>query len=213
MGDKFCVYRERVAERLSQMSGETYDSIQEALRKYPDVSYRAMLSMLAHRSATVAANAALGYPLDRAYVEETPTSDTPLTDPFRDVAIGNETPLDDFHARYTALLVSHEALEARIGKYQQVCAAAYQLAGMVGAPLRFLDALGDAANGEIGERTDPDKLLPVDLTECDALTPGALILPVAVHRVGDTAIGIQDATGKVYGSLHDIVVALNKTLK
>ena len=52
-------------------------------------------------------------------------------------------------------------------KYQQVCAAAYQLAGTVGAPVRFLDALGDAANGEIGKRTDPEKLLPVDLTECD----------------------------------------------
>lgn len=51
--------------------------------------------------------------------------------------------------------------------YQAVCAAAYQLAGTVGAPVRFLDALGDAANGCIGERVNPDDLLPVNITECD----------------------------------------------
>lgn len=47
---------------------------------------------------------------------------------------------------------------------RQLCAAAYQLAGLVGAPVRFLDALGKAANGEVG---NAETLLPVDLTECD----------------------------------------------
>lgn len=37
-------------------------------------------------------------------------------------------------------------------------------------------------------------------------------LPVSVHREGDTAIGIVDADGKVYGSLHDIAVAINKSI-
>lgn len=52
-----------------------------------------------------------------------------------------------------------------IEQYQQLCAAAYQMAGVVGAPVRFLDALSDASNGEIGLRQDVEGLLPVDITE------------------------------------------------
>jgi hypothetical protein len=72
-------------------------------------------------------------------------------------------------------------LEREIAQHQQVAAAAYQLAGLVGAPVRFLDALGDAANGEIGKRTDPEKLLPVDLIECDQCTPSATAPKIAVE--------------------------------
>lgn len=70
-----------------------------------------------------------------------------------------------------------DVLRARLEEQQReiealrgVCASAYQLAGIVGAPVRFLDVLGDAANGEIGKRSDPEKLLPVRLDECDLWT-------------------------------------------
>lgn len=65
-----------------------------------------------------------------------------------------------------------------VERYMQVCASAYQLAGLVGAPVRFLDVLGDAANGEIGKRSNPDNLLPVDLNECD----GLVVRPEGVLR-------------------------------
>jgi hypothetical protein len=61
-----------------------------------------------------------------------------------------------------------EQLNAEREELRQRCAEAYQLAGVVGAPLRFLDALGDAANGEIGKRFVGD-LLPVAAEECDEI--------------------------------------------
>jgi hypothetical protein len=61
-------------------------------------------------------------------------------------------------------------LLAVLDRYAQLCAAAYQLAGLVGAPVRFLDALGDGASGELGKRfSDWDNLLPVDYAECDEI--------------------------------------------
>lgn len=59
----------------------------------------------------------------------------------------------------------NKALKHQIDAYQEVCAAAYQMAGVAGAPVRFLDALSDAANGEIGLRAPTDKLLPVLISE------------------------------------------------
>lgn len=56
-------------------------------------------------------------------------------------------------------------LRAERERYQALCAAAYQLAGAVNAPVRFLDALADGANGEIEARQKVDDLLPVDPKE------------------------------------------------
>ncbi|MDN7700034.1 hypothetical protein QZM15_16310 [Burkholderia sp. AU44665] len=52
-------------------------------------------------------------------------------------------------------------LRAERERYQALCAAAYQLAGAVNAPVRFLDALADGANGEIEARQKTDDLLPL----------------------------------------------------
>ncbi|USS45109.1 hypothetical protein NFI99_26325 [Burkholderia glumae] len=60
-----------------------------------------------------------------------------------------------------------------IDRYQAVCAAAYQLAGVVGAPMRFLDALSDAANGEPMSADEALNLLPVGLNEIDEVNRSA----------------------------------------
>jgi hypothetical protein len=67
---------------------------------------------------------------------------------------------------------------------QRVCAAAYQLAGVVGAPTRFLDALGDSANGEPGARTAIDSLLPIrpGEIECEARRAEAEVLLQSVSE-------------------------------
>jgi len=55
------------------------------------------------------------------------------------------------------------ALRARVAALEAVCGAAYQLAGTIGAPLRFLDALAAAS----GSRPIPDvDLLPVSELDC-----------------------------------------------
>jgi len=59
-------------------------------------------------------------------------------------------------------------LRAERERYQALCAAAYQLAGTVNAPVRFLDALADGANGEIEARQKTGDLLPVDPKETGA---------------------------------------------
>ena len=53
-------------------------------------------------------------------------------------------------------------------RYQALCAAAYQLAGAMNAPVRFLDALSDGANGEIEARQKTEDLTPVDSKEIGA---------------------------------------------
>ncbi|MGS0980974.1 hypothetical protein [Burkholderia glumae] len=97
---------------------------------------------------------------------------------------------DDVHAdsfqsirEYRARLVmviDRTIAEARVAapaeavdRYQAVCAAAYQLAGVVGAPLRFLDALSDAANGEPMSADEALNLLPVGLNEIDEVNRSA----------------------------------------
>ena len=57
------------------------------------------------------------------------------------------------------------ALIAEVRALRDVCAAAYQLAGTMNAPVRFLDALSDASNGEIEARAKTDDLLPVSPDE------------------------------------------------
>lgn len=65
--------------------------------------------------------------------------------------------------------IGDNGAKEQIERYQKICAAAYQLAGLVDAPLRFLDALSDAANGEPME--DGINLLPVTLDECGYAQP------------------------------------------
>ena len=57
------------------------------------------------------------------------------------------------------------ALIAEVRALRDVCAAAYQLAGTMNAPVRFLDALSDASNGETEARAKTDDLLPVSPDE------------------------------------------------
>ena len=52
-----------------------------------------------------------------------------------------------------------------IERYQALCSAAYQLAGLMNAPVRFLDALSDGANGGLEARAKTADLLPVLPTE------------------------------------------------
>lgn len=67
----------------------------------------------------------------------------------------------------TALKVAVEnvSLHAQIERYQALCAATYQLAGTMNAPVRFLDALSDGANGELEARAKTEDLLPVSPDE------------------------------------------------
>lgn len=67
---KYTVYDERVAKRLGKISQETYSSVQDALRRYPDVHWRSMLSMALHLAATIATNAAQGKKLSRKWVSK-----------------------------------------------------------------------------------------------------------------------------------------------
>lgn len=52
-------------------------------------------------------------------------------------------------------------LRANMERYQELCAAAYQMAGVVNAPVRFMDALSDGACGEFETRGKIADLLPV----------------------------------------------------
>src|SRR3954469_22225691 len=58
------------------------------------------------------------------------------------------------------------ALRARVAALEGLCSDVYQLAGTVGAPVRFLNALAAAA---AGKRLPRIELLPVLETECDAV--------------------------------------------
>ncbi|VBK79036.1 hypothetical protein [Burkholderia pseudomallei] len=68
----------------------------------------------------------------------------------------------------TKLAEINGQLREQIERYQAVCAAADQLVGVVDGPLRFLDALSNAANGEPMSTEDALNLLPVTLDECDS---------------------------------------------
>lgn len=59
-----------------------------------------------------------------------------------------------------------EAEQARVENYKGLCAAAYQMAGAANAPVRFLDALSDAAEGMCMEDA-VEHLLPVQADEFD----------------------------------------------
>ncbi|CAK1286846.1 Uncharacterised protein [Burkholderia pseudomallei] len=70
----------------------------------------------------------------------------------------------------TKLAEINGQLREQIYRYQAVCAAAYQLVCVVDGPLRFLDALSNAANGEPMSTEDALNLLPVTLDECDSFS-------------------------------------------
>jgi hypothetical protein len=59
-----------------------------------------------------------------------------------------------------------ETLRERIALLERVCGEAYQLAGEVGAPVRVLDFLAAAANGDA---LPADSMLPVTADECDVI--------------------------------------------
>lgn len=65
-------------------------------------------------------------------------------------------------AAYNEMQDRVSALESRIGRLTDVCGAAYQMAGTVEAPERFLDALSDPFS--LTEQQVED-LLPVTLDE------------------------------------------------
>ena len=79
-------------------------------------------------------------------------------------------------------------LRAERERYQALCAAAYQLAGAMNAPVRFLDALSDGANGEIEARQKTEDLLPVDPREMGAF-PGEICLAERERMSIEFAIG------------------------
>ncbi|CPF47814.1 hypothetical protein [Burkholderia pseudomallei] len=81
----------------------------------------------------------------------------------------------------TKLAEINGQLREQIERYQAVCAAAYQLVCVVDGPLRFLDALSNAANGEPMSTEDALNLLPVTLDECDSFRAA----PLAIREVRD----------------------------
>ena len=57
-------------------------------------------------------------------------------------------------------------LRIRVAELESLCAAAYQLAGAVGAPVVWLDALWAASQGDA---FSTERLLPVAAEDCDAV--------------------------------------------
>lgn len=80
-----------------------------------------------------------------------------------------------------------DVARARIAALEALCADAYQLAGTVGAPVRFLDALSAAAAGKPLPQVS---LLPVYDTECSAVVQRESVLESArqLFSVGAAAV-------------------------
>ncbi len=57
-------------------------------------------------------------------------------------------------------------VRARVDELEALCAAAYQLAGEVGAPARILDALWAGAQGDA---LPADEWLPISASECEEI--------------------------------------------
>jgi hypothetical protein len=55
--------------------------------------------------------------------------------------------------------------EAEIAMLRLLCGAMYQAAGAYDMPVRFLDALGDASVGKVGDRRRVESLLPCDVPD------------------------------------------------
>lgn len=95
MSDKYTVYDEKVAEELMKMATGTYESIQQAEKMHPGVNWKSMLSMLAHRAATVATNAAQGQPLDRMHSDNPEPYTRPEGGAIPEVRLNDDKTLDE----------------------------------------------------------------------------------------------------------------------
>ena len=82
-----------------------------------------------------------------------------------------------------------ETLRARVAALEDICGAAYQLAGTVGAPVRFLDALAAASGG--GAIPAVEALLPVSELECEAVTKREALLARTRTLLGVSAASEQ----------------------
>ena len=90
--------------------------------------------------------------IDRLRAELTIASD------IKALADSEDAILRNFDAAIQPLISRAEQAEAALSKMKSLCGAVYQMAGAAGAPVRFLDALSEAANGGAFES---DGLLPV----------------------------------------------------
>jgi predicted RNA binding protein YcfA (HicA-like mRNA interferase family) len=84
----------------------------------------------------------------------------------------------------TTMASKIDTLRARVEALEGLCAEVYQLAGTVGAPARFLDALAAAA---AGKRLPKATLLPVLETECEAIREREDLLAQARQLFGVSA--------------------------
>jgi hypothetical protein len=109
---------------------------------------------------------------------------------------------EEWCARVDAILSTLPSAEPKVeqegkeARYQKLCAAAYQLAGLVEAPLRFLDALSDGANGEPME--DAIELLPVTKDEIGIAVPAP-----AEPKGEQQAIADKPQDAAIYQSIAD----------
>ncbi|RQR87707.1 MULTISPECIES: hypothetical protein [unclassified Burkholderia] len=95
-------------------------------------------------------------------------------------------------------------LRAERERYQALCAAAYQLAGAMNAPVRFLDAFSDGANGEIEVRQKTEDLLPVDPKEMGEFPAWSDAEVEAWKRDAERyrwAIALEDNAETLYGAV------------
>jgi hypothetical protein len=113
-----------------------------------------------------------------------------------------------------------------IERLREICAAVYQLAGAMNAPVRFLDALSDAANGEIGLRAPTDTLLPVDPAESGsfaawsdegwkndaeryrAIRQGAVIVDASVEGLVIITLASDGASGTLADAVDTAIAGL-----
>ena len=65
---QYCVYDKSIVPYLLRFAHEAADAVEKVRKKYPDCGVGAMFTVLAHRVATVATNAAQGKPLKREYL-------------------------------------------------------------------------------------------------------------------------------------------------
>jgi len=119
------------------------------------------------------------------------TSTGPAVEDEHTLAPENREPSKKTKGDLIALLRERnaEALK-KIEALEQLCAAAYQMAGIVNAPVRFLDALSDAANGELGARVLTDNLLPINANESGSFY--ADMPPAKNRRVYHITAGAAD---------------------
>jgi hypothetical protein len=102
------------------------------------------------------------------------------------------------------------ALRAQIARYQYLCGAAYQLAGAVGAPERWLDALYAGSAGAPPSQSESLNLLPVAPNECDRVDLDRTFFALDSQKfqqfsdmLGEPSDGItiEESSGNVFADL------------